>query len=81
MSSEDETINHLQDKTSTTGEELIIDENSVHEHEHPLSCSRTRTHLISGIKIQTIKMTHKIETIKMKQIIKLHLSTYDCKSL
>ena len=46
LSSEDETINP---NTSTTGEDLIIDENTVHEHEHPLSCSCTQTHSISGI--------------------------------
>ena len=46
LSSEGETINL---NTSTTGENLIIDENTVHEHEHPLSCSCTRTHLISDI--------------------------------
>ena len=68
LSSEDETINP---NTSTTGEDLIIDQNTVHEHEHPLSCTCTQTHLIS--KIQAIKMTRKIRTIKMKQIIKLYL--------
>ena len=46
LSSEDETINP---NTSTTGEDLIIDENTVHEHEHPLSCSCTQTHSISDI--------------------------------
>ena len=46
LSSEDETINP---DTSTTGEDLIIDENTVHEHEHPLSCSCTQTHSISDI--------------------------------
>ena len=44
MSSEDETLNP---NTSTTGEDLIIDENTVHEHEHPLSCSCTQTYSIS----------------------------------
>ena len=39
LSSEDETINL---NTSTTGEDLIIDENIVHEHEHPLSRSCTQ---------------------------------------
>ena len=38
LSSEDETINP---STSTTGEDLINVENTVHEHEHPLSCSCT----------------------------------------
>ena len=34
MSSEDETINHT---TSITREVLIIDENTVHEHEYSIS--------------------------------------------
>ena len=61
LSLEDETLNP---NTSTTGEDLIIDENTVHEHEHPLSCSCTQTYQ---------HLTRKIETIKMKQIIKLYL--------
>ena len=46
LSSKVETINP---NTSTNGEDLIIDENTVHEHEHPLSCSCTQTHSISDI--------------------------------
>ena len=46
FSSEDETTNP---NTSTTGEDLIIDEKTVHVDEHPLSCSCTQTHSISDI--------------------------------
>ena len=46
LSSKDETINP---NTSTTGEDLIIYENTVDEHEHPLSYSYTQTHSISDI--------------------------------
>ena len=70
MSLEDEAINP---NTSTTGEDLIIDENTVDEPEHPLSCSCTQTHSIFDIQNPAIKMTHKIQTIKMRQIIKLYL--------
>ena len=45
LSSEDE-----KPHTSTTGEDLILDEITAHEHEHPLSCSCTQTHSISDIR-------------------------------
>ena len=57
LSSEDGTINP---NTFTTGENLIIDENTVDE-----------PHSIS----------YKVQTIKMKQIIKLYLSPCDCRTL
>ena len=44
LSTEGKTINP---NTSITVEDLIIDENTVHEHELPLSCSCTQTHSIS----------------------------------
>ena len=70
MSTEDEKLNHLN--TPTTGEDLIIDEDTVHEHkhEHPLSCSCTKTQSIIELNSDN-KMTEKFQTIKMKQIIKL----------
>ena len=67
MSPEDETINL---NTSTAGEDLIIDEKlmkilymnmNIHYHVHVHKLIRYLAY-----KIQTIKMTHKIQTIKMK---------------